>query len=105
MRKNHKATLAKDRAAMDQIAQEFDGYMLTLINERRQAGANAPDDTTTRLTRELVSGRPLNNEELISILRNWTVGELGTIAASVGILAQYLAVHPELPQQDRKGVV
>ncbi|NYT59213.1 cytochrome P450 [Alcaligenaceae bacterium] len=100
--KNHAATLAQDRAAMGQIAQEFDGYMLTLINERRQAGANAPDDTTTRLTRELVSGRPLNNEELISILRNWTVGELGTIAASVGILAQYLAVHPELQQQLRE---
>src|SRR3546814_764011 len=31
MRKNHKATLAKDRAAMDQIAQEFDSYMLALI--------------------------------------------------------------------------
>src|SRR3546814_2146566 len=39
--KNHAATLAQDRAAMDHIAQEFDGYMLTLINERRQAGARS----------------------------------------------------------------
>src|SRR5690606_12993663 len=79
MRKNHKATLSANRAAMDQIAHEFDGYMLALINERRQPGPNVPDDTTARLAREQVDGQPLSDEALISILRNWTVGELGTI--------------------------
>lgn len=29
-------------------------------------------------------------------MRNWTVGELGTMAASVGILVHYLAEHPAL---------
>ena len=38
---------------------------------------------------------------MASILRNWTVGEIGTISASVGILAQYLAGHPELQVQLR----
>ena len=38
---------------------------------------------------------------MASILRNWTVGEIGTISASVGILAQYLAGHPELQAQLR----
>jgi cytochrome P450 len=32
-------------------------------------------------------------------MRNWTVGELATIAASVGIVIRHLAVHPVL--QDR----
>ncbi|MCC2596520.1 cytochrome P450 [Pusillimonas sp. MFBS29] len=99
--KNHAATLAQDRTAMERVAREFDGYMLALINERRLAGTDAPDDTTTRLTRERVNGRPLSDEELISILRNWTVGELGTIAASVGIVAQYLATHPDVQAQLR----
>lgn len=45
---------------------------------------------------EKVWGRPLSNEELSSILRNWTVGEIGTISASVGILTEYLATQPEL---------
>ncbi|NYT86504.1 cytochrome P450 [Pollutimonas harenae] len=101
IRKNHEATLSKDRAAISRVAQEFDGYMLTLINERRRAGAQAPDDTTTRLTHEQVNGRPLSDPELISILRNWTVGELSTIAASVGILAHYLAARPALQDQLR----
>ena len=35
-------------------------------------------------------------------MRNWTVGELGTISASVGILAHYLAERPELQRQLRK---
>ncbi|MEO6958910.1 MAG: cytochrome P450 [Burkholderiaceae bacterium] len=38
----------------------------------------------------------------MSILRNWTVGELGTISASVGILAHYLAVNPALQRQLRE---
>ena len=29
-------------------------------------------------------------------MRNWTVGELGTIAASISIVAHYLAGHPAL---------
>ena len=39
--------------------------------------------------------------ELVSLLRNWTVGELSTIAVSVGILAHYLAPHPETRQLPR----
>jgi cytochrome P450 len=43
----------------------------------------------------------LNHEEIVSILRNWTVGELGTITACVGILVYYLAEKPDLQQQLR----
>ena len=35
-------------------------------------------------------------------MRNWTVGELGTIAASVGILAHHLAAHPDRQRLLRK---
>ncbi len=62
------------------------------------AGDDAPDDLTTRLLGERVWDRPMTDDELVSLLRNWTVGELSTISASVGILAQYLAVHPATQQ-------
>ena len=34
-------------------------------------------------------------------MRTWTVGELATIAASVGIIGHYLATHPETQAQLR----
>ena len=42
------------------------------------------------------------DEEIVSILRNWTVGELSTISACIGILAHYLALRPSLEEQLRK---
>jgi cytochrome P450 len=40
--------------------------------------------------------------ELVSILRNWTVGELSTTSACIGILAHYLALRPSLEEQLRE---
>lgn len=100
--KNRQAILAADRAAMAAVAFEFDSYIRDLLAVRRDAGANAPDDLTTCLLRERISERLLNDEEIVSILRNWTVGELSTISACVGILAEYLAGRPELQQQLRE---
>lgn len=99
--KNHAATLARDEAAQSAVAQEFDGYIRELLAVRREAGALAPDDVTTHLLRNDSMGRLLTEAEIISILRNWTVGELGTIAASIGIMAHYLAVHPDVQRQLR----
>jgi cytochrome P450 len=100
-KRNREATLARDRKALAAVALEFDGYITELIDLRREAGAGAPDDLTTRLVAERVEGRPLSDEEIVSILRNWTVGELGTIAASVGILAHYLAANQAVQAQLR----
>ena len=101
IRKNHEATLARDTGAMATIALEFDGYISELLEARRQAGAAAPEDITTDLLRERIGDRPLNHEEIVSILRNWTVGELGTITACVGILAHFLAKNLRIQQQLR----
>lgn len=100
-RKNHAAIRARDEGAMGAVAFEFDGTIRKLLHQRRQAGAAAPDDVTTLLMREQVHGRPLATEEIVSIIRNWTVGELATIAASVNIVAYYLAEHAELQQELR----
>ncbi len=100
--RNHRATRAGDRSAMAQIAVEFDGHIKQQIVLRRDAGEDAPDDVTSRLLQEHIHGRRLSDEEIVSIVRNWTVGELGTIAASVGILVHYLAGHPALQADLRR---
>ncbi len=101
IQKNQKATLAEDRPAMQKIAYEFEDYVEELLQTRRAAGAQAGDDITASLMHDQVEGRPLRTEEVVSILRNWTVGEVGTISASIGILAHYLAQHSDLQQRLR----
>lgn len=102
IRANHQAQRSGNRKAMAEVATRFDGYIRSLLAERRELGDAAPDDVTTALLHEKVNGRPLREEEIVSIMRNWTVGELGTISASVGIILDYLARHPELQEQLRK---
>ena len=101
-RNNRAATLARDRAAMAAVALEFDGYIKDLLAVRRAAGADGADDLTASLLRERIGERFLDDAEIVSIMRNWTVGELNTISASVGILAHYLAARPELQQRLRQ---
>ena len=95
-RRNAEANRARHPSATAGVAQVFAGYVGEQLDARRAAGDAAPDDPTTRLLAERVEGRPLSDEEIVSIVRNWTVGELGTIAASIGIVIHYLAERPEL---------
>ena len=101
IRKNHEATLAQDRAALSKIAREFEAIIDDLLDTRRQTGAGPESNLTSALMHEIVWGRPLSNEEVASILRNWTVGEIGTISAAVGILAEFVASHPDVQSQLR----
>jgi cytochrome P450 len=98
IRKNRQATLEGDRAAMADIAFEFDGYIKDMLGTRRKLGVVASPDVTTSLLNERVAGRLLTDDEIVSILRNWTVGELGTMASCVGIIAHYLASNPAVQQ-------
>lgn len=100
-RRNNRATLPRDRNALGALAAEFEALIAGLLADRRRANATAEDDVTSALMHEQIHGRMLNDQEIASILRNWTVGEIGTIAASVGILAQFLAAHPEVQRQLR----
>ena len=86
---------------MANIAHEFSGYVVGLLQPHRAAGIQGNQDVLASLTSQQVKGRPLNDEEIISILRNWTVGEISTIAAAVGVVVQYLAEHTDLQQQVR----
>ncbi|MGX6510775.1 cytochrome P450 [Rhodococcus sp. SJ-2] len=98
-RKNREATRALDREAMSAIAMEFDGYIREQLDERRTP--ERPADVTAELLAERVNGRPLSDAELVSLIRNWTVGELSTIAACVGILVSFLAANPDVQRRLR----
>ncbi|MGH9680320.1 MAG: cytochrome P450 [Candidatus Acidiferrales bacterium] len=100
-RKNHAAVLSGDRDAQAAVAVEFDGTIRGLINERSGQDRATQEDAVARLLQERIDGRPLREEEIVSILRNWTVGELSTISACVGILAHFLAARPEVQLQLR----
>lgn len=107
VRKNREATLARNTDAMAAIALEFDGHIRSQLKWREEAGDAAPDDITTSLVRQTVDGKKLDHGEIVSILRNWTVGELGTIAACVGIILHFLAENPEVQRRlrlDRSGL-
>jgi len=98
MRENHAAVCAEDRAKLGLLAGEFGEVVRALLHER----SGSANDITGELMRERVQGRPLQEDELVSILRNWTAGEVGTLSAAVGILIRYLAVNPDLQDCLRK---
>ncbi len=97
-RRNYEATLVRDREAMADLAREFEDFVVEMLEARRRAGGRV-QDVTASLMRQEVRGRPLGDREIVNILRTWTVGEIGSIAASIGILIHFLAGLPDL--QDR----
>lgn len=101
MRRNRAATRAQDRAAMVAVAFEFDRHIRDVLAIRRSANDTTGTDVVGLLLREQIRGRHLTDEEIVSILRNWTVGELATIAACVGILAHFMAAVIPLQSQLR----
>lgn len=98
------ATRHRDRQRLAELADEFDRIIRTQLDVRR-ATDRPPHDTMTQLLAARVDGRALTDEELVSITRNWTAGELGTIAASIGILVHHLARNQDLQGQLRAATV
>lgn len=121
MRDNHSATRSKDDVKMAQVAQDFDDIIRSVISPYRNADEMAgmfnasPAQTniaennivnnvknsfdmnsvTAQLCHERIDGRELSEAELVSILRNWTGGDLGSIALCVGVIIAHIVKHPE----------
>lgn len=98
---SHAATLVQDRPALSILARQFEGFVDELIEQRLQTDAGPQTDLMASLMHETVWGRPLSHEEIASILRNWTAGEVGTMAAAAGIVVHFLAEHPDIQTQLR----
>src|SRR5690625_5155415 len=91
---HHPPPLPPDRDARASLALRLEAPIRPMLDAPPDSGPASA--LTARLLHEQVDGRPLTDTEIVSILRNWTVGELSTIAASTGIMAHSLAEHPEL---------
>jgi hypothetical protein len=68
------------------------------VRRRRQMGNTAPKDPTTELLAITVNKELLPDADIVSILRNWTAGDLGSMAAAVGVVLYFLATHPEVQE-------
>lgn len=101
---NHAATRSGDKSWTRQVAESFDDLIRSVLEPRRAARDGDCDDVTARLMRTEVNGRPLSDAEIVSVLRNWTGGDLGSIAQCVGVLVHYLATHPAVQEHLRSGV-
>jgi len=96
---NREATRSGERARMAEVAERFDAIISRLLDARRDGSL---DDVTARLMNDRVDGRPLEHAEIVSILRNWTAGDLASLAACVGVIVHHLATDVALQSHLRQ---
>ena len=97
---NHSATRSGNSAHTQAVADDFDAIIRSVLAGRSADG----DDVTSQLMATRVFGRPLSEPEIVSVLRNWTGGDLGSIALCMGVLVHFLATHPVEQARLRAGV-
>lgn len=106
------------------VAAEYDAIIESVLAPRRGADAPGADgaeqgrdtagDAGARdVTGEVMAarvhppdapeGRHLTYAELVSLLRNWTAGDLGSIALSLGVILAGLTEQPSVAQRVREG--
>ncbi|HNP37114.1 MAG TPA: cytochrome P450 [Woeseiaceae bacterium] len=100
-RRSKEATRIGDRTRLDAVASEFRIQVGAILDARRRADSGARDGIIGELLKTKVNGIQLSDDDIASILRNWTVGELGSLASSIGIVASRLATEPGLQAQLR----
>lgn len=106
---NRAATRSQDLERTAEVARRFDALIRSIADPRREApddsaATDGTTDVTTELVRDRVGDRELTEAEIVSILRNWTGGDLGSMALCAGVVLTYMADHPELQAHLRAGV-
>ncbi len=94
---NRAATRSGELERTAAVAHRFDAIIHRLLSLRRIRPPGPPADLTDELLRvKHHDGRPLGEDEIVSVLRNWTGGDLGSLALCTGVVLYWLATHPEL---------
>ena len=101
MAENHAATRSADRSRAAEVAGAFDEIVMEQVRSHRQMGTAAPRDATTELLAARVNGDLLPDAEIVSILRNWTAGDLGSMAAALGVAVHFLATQSKVQEDLR----
>ena len=97
---SQQAAFSKDSAAGKALASLFSEHVKANLNMRRAIPSDTTADATDALLATEVDGTRLDDDQIVSILRNWTAGH-GTVAAGLGILVLHLAQDIELQQRLR----
>jgi cytochrome P450 len=101
---NREATRSAEHDRTAAVAAWFDRIVHALVVERRERAPGCPVDVTSELVDDESLGRRLTDEEITSILRNWTGGDLDSLALCAGVVLAYLADNPALQTRLRGGV-
>lgn len=94
---NRAAARSGDSSRMRDVAEAFGAIIRSLLAERRapERAPSAHRDVTAQLMAvRKKNGESLSEAELVSILRNWTGGDLASLALCAGVVVHWLATHP-----------
>jgi cytochrome P450 len=94
---SQQAAFSREPGAGKALASLFSEHVKANLASHRASPSDAADATDALLATE-VDGAPFDDDQIVSVLRNWTAGH-GTVAAGLSILALHLAEKPDL--QDR----
>lgn len=98
---NNAATRSGELARTAEVAERFDAIIRSVVEPLQEH----PDDSvTSRLVHDDSLGRRLEFDEVVSVLRNWTAGDLSSMAYCIGVVLDALIEHPELEDRLRQGV-
>ena len=94
------AVRSGDAARNAEVAERFDALTIGLLEARRASDGSR--DLTDRLAHDTSAGRPLRDDEIVAILRNWTGGDLATIALCVGVILHTAATRKPVDRRMRE---
>lgn len=98
---NNAATRSGELERTAAVAERFDDIIRSVVEPLRE---NPDDSVTSRLVQDESLGRPLEFEEVVSVLRNWTAGDLSSMAYCIGVIVDALIERPELKDRLAQGV-
>ncbi len=100
-RGNQHMAFSQDREAGRELAAVFMGYVEGALQAIRTDGPETRSGITSDLMRTEVDGALLSDDDIVSIMRNWTAGH-GTVGAALGNVLHYLALNSEAQERLRR---
>lgn len=91
---SRQAARSGDSEERARVASEFDRLIATVLDDARR-DPERPGVTGQLLALRTEQGVPLSDVEIISVLRNWTGGDLTSLALCTGVIVHWLASHAE----------
>jgi cytochrome P450 len=96
---NQQAAFSRDPSAGRALAKLLSEHVRANLDQHRASRPSSADVTDALLSTS-VDGNLLDDDQIVSVLRNWIAGE-GTVAGGLSLLVLYLAQRRDLQEQLR----